>query len=108
MKILVYPANDTSWESLLNYTSAGYSFNSSSGYSYNSTDLNSTTPAENATMATSTLSATPTPTPAPADNSTISVNATGVYPSYNSSSSFDISDIINSTSHLIYYLNGSV
>jgi hypothetical protein len=106
----LYAANDTSWLSLLNYTSTGYSYNST-GYSYNSTNLNFTTPVENATsvepVATSTSSDIPTATPTPVDNTSIPLNSTGVFPSYNGSS-FNISAIVNASDHLIFYANGSV
>lgn len=99
-----YPANDTSWLSLLNYTSTDYS--NSTGYRYNFT-----APVENATSvepaATSSSSEIPSPTPTPVNNSSIATNASGVFPSYNISS-FDISALVNSSDHLVFYPNGSV
>lgn len=107
---LWYPANDTSWESLLNGTYPGFNVTAYAGpgYSLNSTLGNLTN--VNASLPTTTSSAvdTPSPAPAPVDNSSIAANSSGIYPSYNGST-FNISALVNSSSdHLVFYPNGSV
>ena len=120
----LYPANDTSWMSLLNTTSSMFNasayggFNSTgfnAGYSYNATYLNSTIPVSNGTSPNATTSVDPTDAPAPTStpdpvaNATTTTNSTGVFPSYNGTfgSPFN-SSMSNSSDHLIFYANGSV
>jgi hypothetical protein len=106
----LYAANDTSWLSLLNYTSSA--FNSSAYGGFNSTAyLANSTSAGNATSTNTTSQPTDsaTPTPEPVVNATVSVNSTaGVFPSYNITvPPFNVS-ALNASDHLIFYPNGSV
>ena len=123
----LYPANDSSWKSLLNSTSSGFNASAyvglnstgfNTGYSYNATYLNSTIPVNNTTTTNETTSVGPTDTsvPEPVSNSTDPVanttskmNSTGVFPSYNGTfiNLFN-SSASNSSDHLIFYANGSV